>query len=362
MLRRGFSTSRKLCSSKKVWSETNEMRPSFLSINSQNTKNYLFNNQSNFKPPSIKRRTNKIKYDSPEGLDDIFKLSYDFLQEKAAIDYDTIKQNKINDKLKERLAIRAEINNPEVQYNFQFNDKVDNNPDIINYEHPVYRELGRKHWESEKQMLLMQRLETLHIIPDTLPTLIPKAKVDVKFPFSTGLNKWIEPGEILSTNTTCMEPAIKVQEFDTVDMTKQLYTILIVNPDEVEISTDSFRTTLNYALTNIKIGYNDNLIDARKFVNKKQNVLKEYKPPVPEKNAGKQRFAVWAFRQHNPIDNKVISDTLDVENFDIRKFAGANKLLPVGAHVWRSKWDTNVKRVRELYSMPEGRIFSKERV
>lgn len=350
-----------------IWSDFSARSPS-LGIQSAKIKEGILNG-GNVKvgPASIKTRSNRIKYNSPENIDETFKTCYEFLQERSENSYKYVNKDYVTPELREKLLTKAEIANPEVQYNFQFNNKLDNIPSIIDYNQPVYRYLGNKDWESYKQMLLMQRLESLKVIPDTLPTLVPRASVEVKFPFATGVNQWIEPGKFLSSGVTSLEPIFKVQEYQLVNPKEQLYTILIVNPDEPDLQNDTFKTTLNYGLTNIKIDYNDNIIDSRRFT--ERNILAKYLPPVPEKNAGNQRYAVWVFRQNMDdktgkcavIDNGQTISEIDRNDFNIRKFVDEHKLDQVGAHVWRSKWDSNVKSVREKYNLPSGRVFSRVR-
>lgn len=365
MLHRGFHLQ---SVQRQIWKDFTK-RPESLSLLSPKLKQSLFvsepgdsNNGTksmNKGPYSLRKASSRAKYRSPEDIDPTFQLAYSFLQSRAEQLYHKLEQqNNMDPVIRDKLSVKAEINNPEVQYNFQFSDKVDNNPRLIDYNLPVYRALGKKHWESYEQMLLMQRLETLHAIPDTLPTLVPRAAVMIKFPYSTGVNKWIEPGEFLSTNVTQFEPIFKIQEFDTIDPESQKYTILIVNPDEPDLVNDSFKTTLCYGLANVKIGYNDNIIDARKF-NHEDNVLIDYMPPVPEKNAGKQRFVVWVFRQ----PEQELKDTFLVSRdaFNIRQFVTNNELNPIGAHIWRSEWDMTVSNVREKYGLPKGRVFSRVR-
>ncbi|CAI4058863.1 hypothetical protein SKDZ_04G5230 [Saccharomyces kudriavzevii ZP591] len=366
MLQRSIHTTRVLKNSDAtihIWSDFTK-RPSSLSIQSPKVKDYLFQKRPSLDPPSIRRRSNRIKYSSPEHIDEIFKMSYDFLEQRSNKFYELA--NKTSNPLKKDVLLtKAEINNPEVQYNFQFNGKLDNIKSIIDYDVPVYRHLGKQHWESYGQMLLMQRLETLAAIPDTLPTLVPRAEVNVKFPFSTGVNKWIEPGEFLSSSVTSMCPAFKVQEYDYVDVERQLYTILIVNPDVPDLNKDSFKMALCYGLVNVKLSYNDNLVDPRKF--NSSNIVADYLPPVPEKNAGKQRFVVWVFRQPLAADNQnsnlleIDKEQINRDDFDVRRFTKKYNLDPVGAHLWRSEWDANVAVVREKYGLPSGRVFSRVR-
>lgn len=354
MLRRSIHSSRVLKGAN-VWSPS-ASRASSLSIRSEPIRKCILEGTPSTGPPSLKRRSNRIKYNSPEKIDDTFKLCYDFLQERAVKTYEQASQ--AEDPLEaERLLVKAELDNPEVQYNFQYHEKIENDPNFIDYEQPVYRYLGKEHWESSAQMLLMQRLETLKVIPDTLPTLVPRTEVNLRFPFSTGVNKWVEPGELLSSNSTMFPPVFKIQEYELLDPKKQLYTVLVVNPDEPDLENDSYRTTLNYGLSNLQISYNDNVVDPRKY--NESNVIADYLPPVPEKNVGKQRFAVWVFRQRDRLQTDPAA--LDRHNFDIRQFAANHQLLPVGAHVWRSEWDSNVENVRQKYGLPKGRVFTRVR-
>ncbi|SCU83760.1 LAMI_0C04544g1_1 [Lachancea mirantina] len=354
MLRRTLHTGRISKNTTKIWSDFGQ-RPESLSILSPAVKRCVLQGTPGSGPPSIKRRFNRVKYRSPEKIDQVFKTCYEFMESRAAKKYEQLAQE-TDAEQREKLATDAELNNPEVMYNFEFSDKRENNPRLIDYEQPVYRHLGRRHWESYGQMLLMQRLETLAVIPDTLPTLEPRAEISVRFPFSTGVNKWIEPGELLSSNVTWLPPVIKIQEFDQVDPNSQLYTVLVVNPDEPDLTSDSFHTVLHYGVANVKISYNDNVVDSRKFDS--NSLLAEYLAPVPEKNAGVQRFAVWVFRQQGALEFK---EPLQRIGFNIREFSRRNGLLPVGAHIWRSQWDSNVPAVREKYALPPGRVFHRVR-
>lgn len=298
-------------------------------------------------PGTLGRRVNRDKYQRPAYLDETFQSAYAMLEERAQT-------------LSGRPGVNlGDLENPEVQFNFQFHDKRENDPRVIDYELPVYRILGERHWHSRDRMLLMQRLESLHAIPDTMPTLDPRVNVHIKFPFSTGTNRWVEPGTLLSSKATALPPVFKIQEYEQLNISAQRYTILVVNPDIPDLERDSYKTALCYGLSNIQIGYNDNLVDARKF--NESQVLVKYSPPVPEKNAGVQRFCVWIFRQ--PLSSMIEwNDELwDKNHFDIRSFAKHFDLDPVGAHIWRSEWDLNVQNVRRQYGLPEGRVFTRVR-
>ncbi|AMD19748.1 HCL403Wp [Eremothecium sinecaudum] len=355
MLRRYFHSNSR--AAQRAWADFSK-RSRSLEVKNVAVKANILNGNDQQGPPSLKRRFYRVKYNSPEYINEMFSTAYEYLSSIAGRTYAQL-ETETDPTKRSQLAVEAEIRNPEVQYNFMYNDKLENNPSIIDYEQPVYRHLGREHWHSRDRMLLMQRLETLAAIPDTLPTLDPVAEVNIRFPFSTGVKKWIEPGEVLNSNVTSMEPSIKIQEYDhNLDTEKQLYTILVVNPDEPNLDTDSFKTTLNFGLKNIKIGYNDNLVDPRKY--NESNVLAPYTPPVPEKNAGVQRFVVWVFRQVGALSMGRLPTSVN-QDFNIRAFAEENNLTAIGAHIWRSTWDANVAAVREKYGMDKGRVFHRVR-
>lgn len=313
-------------------------------------------------PPSLSSQVFKLRYNSPPGLQEAFEVSYAYLKNAAAEKYkhlEKLEKEPHSEELakqKLKLEVEAQINNPEVQFNFAYNEKYENYESIIDYTRPVYRELKRQHWIAKPQMLLMQRLEQLGAIPDTLPTLEPRAEVSLKFLNHTAVNRWIEPGTVLSSNVTTYPPSVKIQEFDSV-AADQLYTVLIVNPDVPDLANSSYKTHIQWGLNNVKVGYNDNLITPKRLLEDTEiNELVEYLPPVPEKNLPAQRFVLWVFRQPLPITKK-----LQGRDFDIRAFVSENGLDAIGAHIWRSQWDMNVPKVRELYGLPRGTVFHKVR-
>lgn len=345
---------------------------------------------TDLKPVSIKKPINRYRYQSPQGIHKTFQMAYDFLEARADKNYNKLLQYNVkhNNFPKESIAngkenefiidsktgklrnlspteidllIKAEINNPEVQYNFQFSNKIDNDPKCIDYNQPLYRHLAKREWESHDLMLLMQRLETMQVIPDTLPTLVPRARLMVKFPYSSTKSKnWIVPGEFINTKVTSMEPIFKIQDFDMIDVNKNKYCVLVIDPDVPDLSTDSYMTQLCYGLFNLTIeDYNDNVFNRRKF--SQDQIILDYIPPVPEKNSGNHRIVTWLFRQKDFIET-LKEGTVRRDKFDIRDFVEQNKILPIGAHMFRSKWDVNVADVRKDYGLPQGRIFTRTRV
>lgn len=351
----------------KSWAESKHSSSPALTTPSVDIRKALLNGIPESGPPSLKSRRGRDHYIPQPGLNEAFEEAYKVLKSKSEEAYKQVEQiekelssnPKSEELLKAKTSklVEAEINNPEVQYNFRYSDKITNNTRLIDYNLPVYRELRKKDWESYDLMLLMQRLEQLGCIPDTLPTLVPKADVGVKFLNHTTINRWVEPGTLLSSNATTYPPTVKIQEFEDVDTKNQLYTVLLVNPDVPDLENDSFKTHIQWGLSNVKLEYNDNVINPKKLLEDSSiNELIDYFPPVPEKNTPTQRFITWVFRQPKQITEKI-----GEREFDIRSYVEEHNLEAIGAHVWRSAWDTNVKNVRELYGLPKGTVFARVR-
>lgn len=304
-------------------------------------------------PVSLKALSSKRKYYSPNGLDKIYPLAYEILEKESEKIYEQIeslKKDSNNTEEINKLLVEAEINNPEIVYNALYSSNT------LDLTQPVYRHYAKKQWESYNKMITMQRLESLSIIPDTLPTLVPEVDVHLKFPHNN-VDTWVEPGSILSSNVTAKPPIFKITEFK--ESKNDLYTILIVNPDTPDIENNTYTTTLHWALKDVELSNNDSIIDIQKLDANPQYSMVDYLPPTPEKNLGNQRFAVWIFRQDGKL-NEESSKINDINNFKIREFAQTNNLKAIGAHAWRSTWDLNVENVRKHYGLPAGRVFSRD--
>lgn len=314
-------------------------------------------------PPSLKSRTARARYNTPIGLDQVFPLANDIIKDFQKSQYakaDLLKKeleqavadnleaeqvNKIKASLNKAL-VKAELDNPEVQYNFEIGQ--------LDFREPVYRHLAEKKWKDYDMLILMQRLETMKVIPDTLPTLNPKAQVELQFPGF--INKWVVPGTVLPCAVATRPPLLKIQEFEEI-ADGSLYTIVIVDPDTPDLANDSFSTSLQWAISNVPLSNVDPVVDADKATE-----LIPYLPPTPEKNSGQHRHAVWAFRQTlGAINAETAQALVQREAFDIRKFSEELGLQAVGAHLWRSKYDRTTDQVREKYGLDAGRVFTRVR-
>ena len=300
-------------------------------------------------PPSLKSRWARLRYRSPEGLDGAFDEAMRIVAEDAETHRREAAQSaQANPDAAEEHAARAEIHNPEVKYNHRI-QQVDLNL-------PVYKLLAKRDWQRRAMLVLMQRLEQHHVIPDTLPTLDPQA--DVRLKFVTPQMRNIEPGEFVANQVALRAPRLEIRDFGVPAGQSAKYTVLIVNPDVPDVENDAFSTQLHFAATNVEAKLSSPAVD---FFGS-PNVQVPYLPPMPEKNGPVQRMCVWVFRQHGDLDGAQ-ADLAPKANgsFDIREFAAENNLEPVGASLWRSRYDLSSPMVREIYGAAPGRVFFRAR-
>lgn len=295
-------------------------------------------------PPSLHSRWARARYESPAGLDEAFaeatKITTKEMEQQAKVLEKLTQENADPAKI-EAAALKSQFYNPEVRYNHLVQAKE------IDMNLPIYRYLAKRDWARRDMLILMQRLEQQHVIPDTMPTLEPRAKVELKF--ETPAARWLEPAELVPNGVCERVPQLRVQEFEKAD---GLYTVLIVNPDIPDLENDSYTTGLHFAAVNIPLNNTNQSVDYAKGT-----ILRSYIPPHPEKNAGAQRLAVWVFRQPQAIE----SSDPGFENFDIRNFASVHNLDAVGAHMWRVKWDRTTPSIREKYQLGPGRVYFRAR-
>lgn len=333
-----------------VWSDF-QSRPATLKLLSEKLQSELFKKSD----PKTSDKNANSTYHSPLLIDDVFGEAYELLQKNAGEIYSEIKSNQgaLTASDLEKLLAKAEETNPEVLHNVTYN------LDAVDRSQPVYRHYLQKKWEEYALMVTMQRLEQLHVIPDTLPTLEPAVDVKIKFPHNTKaeFSSWIEPGTRLPAFAVSRPPTIEVQEFSVPENHTGLYSVLLVNPDTPDLETNSFRTSLHYGLYNVPLTYTDNTISPGKLLSNPEWIFKKYVPVLPEKNAQTQRACLWVFRQSEKLGEVEFNS----DNFDIRSFADKCNLSPVGAHVWRQDFDRSVNNVREQFGLPKGNVYHRVR-
>jgi large subunit ribosomal protein L35 len=335
-----------------------ESRDVSLQINDTRFQKAVLNADWKYGPPSFKSTKYKVAYNSPIGLKEVFPHAMKIIEKERINHYvkvkelrqereqetDGEKQTQLDENIEKHL-VQAEIRNPEVLFNHRLKR--------TDLSLSIYRHLAKRDWRDYEMLIMLQRLETMHVIPDTMPTIDPRAAVRVQFPGFA--SRWTEPGKILR-NAVCAEtPIVEIQEFEKIK-DNSLYTVLVVDPDTPDIPKDRYKTTLHWAVSNIPLSNTEHRVDLNK-----SNELVTFLPPHPEKNGPVHRYCLWAFRQPDGASISPKPEELQRDGFDIRKFSETHRLDPVGAHFWRCGYDLSTQEVRDKYGLGEGVVFYKER-
>jgi len=108
--------------------------------------------------------------------------------------------------------VLRDINVPEIRWRFKNGD--------IDLRLPAHQHMYKKNWpESVYMLTIMQRLNTMKIIPDSLPNLTPRVELRLRFnekktPSRIRVKKdgWrdTEPGALLSSNALMKAPRLEI--------------------------------------------------------------------------------------------------------------------------------------------------------
>ncbi|OLL21916.1 54S ribosomal protein L35, mitochondrial [Neolecta irregularis DAH-3] len=121
----------------------------------------------------------------------------------------------------EKLRVLQDKDNPEIRWKFS--------KGYVNLERPIYRYLSQEKWKSRALPILLQRLETMNVIPDTLPSIKPIVDVKLRFPGETYETEdgWMEPGVFVTTTIAEKIPILEIIPF--IEGEKK-YTICMIDP------------------------------------------------------------------------------------------------------------------------------------
>lgn len=329
-----------------VWSDFSR-RPSTLKVADEHVRSAIFNGIPPAGPPSIQTKAHRERYHLPELLDDTFKAAYELLEQDAAAKYERLaeqRQQMTPAQIRQAEAA-AEAYNPEVAYNVARGQWGT---------HPVYLEQQRQQWQLYDLMVTMQRLEQHHVIPDTLPTVEPRAHVQVGFGHNADATaefaRWLVPGEIVPAAATARPPTVHVMDFDRPE--GLLYTVLLVNPDVPDETRNTYQTRLHYGLCNVRLSAKSPAVGPAQLMANPETVFQHFVPLTPGKNTPPQRACLWVLRQEAEIAPAAVKGA-----FDIRRFVEQHSLDAVGAHMWRQAYDRSVPAVRAEYGLGAAPVY-----
>ncbi|KAH7132567.1 phosphatidylethanolamine-binding protein [Dendryphion nanum] len=238
------------------------------------------------------------------------------------------------------LVILADINDPIVKKNFE--------DGIGDMNKPIYRYLANEKWRKYKRLVLQQRLTQMYIVPDLLPSLDPIVDIDLGF---GRLN--IAPGDFVASNISEKLPRLNVQSFEAGE---KLVSVVVVDADVPDPSKDSFTTRCHFIASNIPISPTQTSVALTKLEHQDRKATDPaakhiglpWIAPWAHKGAPYHRLAVFVLEQGNgkALDVGVVAN-IKRDGFKVRRFVDKYSLKPLGATLFRTKWDETMAGVME---------------
>ncbi|RXK40564.1 hypothetical protein M231_02216 [Tremella mesenterica] len=279
----------------------------------------------------------------------------------------------------DHLSLQADINHPPLRRLFR---------QTLGQGHmhlPVMRHLAERHWTREGgRDLLMQRIETLQIVPDLLPEVLPTSSVRLVFTspsldsVTDALNKslekngTVEPGSIQRVSSLETPPKLHMQIFhhpsSLLNPSSRLpegrYTLLVIDPDSPNHSSQSYSPRLHYLKRDIPLTVLSGGVDL--FQAEGIEEVK-WEPPAPAEGSGNHRYVFVVIQQQAAASS--IPETIGNvarNNFDLRTYLnerGWKSSDVVGMTLFRAKWteedDEYIRRVWKEHRGEEMPVYGK---
>ncbi|KAE8385128.1 phosphatidylethanolamine-binding protein [Aspergillus alliaceus] len=231
----------------------------------------------------------------------------------------------------EHMKVLADINDPLVKKKFE-----DGEGDMSK---PVYRYLADKKWREYRRKILVQRITQMKVIPDVLPHCDPV--VDTKLYFG---RSQVQPGEFVNSRVSTTAPKLDVQLFEGGE---KLVTIAVVDSDIPNVEKDGFDYRMHYMAVNVPVSAVSTKVDLAKLSSESQVVL-PWLPPVAQKGSPYHRLSVFVMEQKDskPLDFAAVkAKETNRDKMLLRTLQARYHLKPIGAHLFRTEWDSTMAEV-----------------
>ena len=202
---------------------------------------------------------------------------------------------------------------------------------------PVYRFLADRKWREYRRKILMQRITQLKVVPDVAPYCDPI--LDVKMTFG---RKSVQPGDFVDSAISEKPMQLTIQSFE---KDPKLVTIVIVDSDVPNFTTDAFDSRCHFLASNIELGPTTPQIDLANLA--QDQVLVPWLPPTAMKGAPYHRLSILVLQQKDniPIEKDAAVKNIRQDDFRARSLMTRHMLYPIGATLFRTKWDDSMAGV-----------------
>lgn len=202
---------------------------------------------------------------------------------------------------------------------------------------PIYRFLADRKWREYRRKILVQRITQFNVVADVVPYCDPS--VDIKMKFGR-VN--VQSGDFVDSAVSEKPCQLTVQSFE---KDPKLITIAVVDSDVPNFVTNGFDSRCHFLATNIQLGPTAPNVDLAKL--SPEQVLVSWLPPTAQKGSPYHRLAVVVFEQKDniPVDREVAMKNFDQNDFQARRLMTKHLLRPIGATLFRTKWDDSMAAV-----------------
>ena len=202
-----------------------------------------------------------------------------------------------------------------------------------NMNRPIYRHLADRQWRQQRRLVLLQRINQMHLVPDVLSALEPTAEVTMIF-----ARRNVQPGEFVNSSISEKPPKLNIQVFD---RGERLVTIAVVDPDVPNVETDSFDSRCHFLATNVPVSPVAGKVDLARLPEEAQ-LIRPWLPPHAQRGSPYHRLAVLVLEQQEDKIYATEDEKLEAgkhSGFDLRSFMRHIRSKPVGVHLFRTVWD-----------------------
>ncbi|KAL8803776.1 MAG: hypothetical protein Q9182_002986 [Xanthomendoza sp. 2 TL-2023] len=237
-------------------------------------------------------------------------------------------------KFLEELKIWADINDPIIKKRFE-----DGQGDL---NRPIYRHLADKQWRQHRRLILMQRINQMHVVPDVVPYLNPTVEVKM-----CSRGRFRQPGDFLGSWNSEFLPPLRIHVFD---RGERFVSVIVVDPDVPNLETDSFDSRCHYFAANIPISPTAHLFSISSPP-EGVHILRPWLPPHAQKGSPYHRLVVLVLEQKDgqKMDVPDLEKLPDcrITQFNVRSCMDKMHAHLVGVYLFRTIWDENTAGVMQ---------------
>ncbi|KAL8669580.1 MAG: hypothetical protein Q9168_005835 [Polycauliona sp. 1 TL-2023] len=234
----------------------------------------------------------------------------------------------------EDLKILADINDPVIKKRFE-----DGEGDM---NRPIYRYLADRLWRQQRRLILMQRLNQMHVVPDVVPYLDPTAETRLSFG-----KRNVQPGDFVESQNSETPPRLNIQVFD---KGERLVSIVVVDPDVPNVETDSFDSRCHFFAINVPISPTSTSVSLAQ-ISKDSRTIRPWLPPHSQKGSPYHRLVVFVLEQKegHVLEPESLKQMLEnqTRQFSIRSYMDKVHGKLAGIHLFRTKWDDGMAGVMQ---------------